>query len=158
LHRRIRAENSAIFRKYDDLFGPKGKPRKSDAPHLFSVFLDSRKRVNMQRKSLGFAIDLRVLVPDYEVDGFLFFDDHIEGGHIFRDRVFIEATPPADEKSNWTVRYGFESLSPITATTDAAVQRDPATGGIQFEIPIEQPTPPGIKARLCVVARPWNVD
>jgi hypothetical protein len=158
LHRRTRAECSAIFRKYDDLFGPKGKPKKSESPHLFSTFLDSSKRVNTARKSLGFAVDLRVLVPDYEVDGFLFLNDHFEGGYIYRDRILIEATPPADEKGTWSVRYGFERESPIATTTDAPVEADPETGGIRFEIPIEQPKPPGIKAKLGITARSWNTD
>lgn len=158
LHRRTYAENSAIFRKYDDLFGPHGTPQPGVSPHLFSVFLNGANRVNKQRKSLGFAVDLRVLVPDYEVDGFLFFDDHIEGGHIFRDRIFFEATPPAGAKGKWQVRYGLESESPNATTTDADVEEDPETGGIQFVVPIDQPKPPGIKAKLCIKAQPWNVD
>ena len=158
LHRRTRAECSAIFRKYDDLFEPKGKPKKSEAPHLFSTFLDSSKRVNTARKSLGFAVDLRVLVPDYEVDGFLFLNDHFEGGYIYRDRILIEATPPSGDQGAWAVRYGFESDSPLSTTTDAQVQADPETGGIRFEIPIEQPKPPGITAKLRIFARSWNTD
>ena len=158
LHRRTCAEHCAIFRKYDELFGPKGKPKKAEAPYLFSVFLDRSKRVNPKRSSLGFAVDLRVLVPDYEVDGFAFLDDHFEGGYLFRDRILIEATPPSEDKGQWSVRYGFESESPIATTTDAAVQKDPSTGGIQFEVPIIQPKPPGIKAKLRIKARPWNAE
>lgn len=158
LHSRTCAENSAVFRKYDDLFGPRGVPKPGVAPHLFSLFLNGGNRVNKQRKSLGFAIDLRVLVPDYEVDGFLFFDDHIEGGHLFRDRIFFEATPPVGAKGKWVVRYGFESESPNATTTDALVEADPDTGGIQFTIPIEQPRPPGIKAKLRIKARAWNAE
>jgi hypothetical protein len=158
LHRRTCTENSAIFRKYADLFGAGGRSKKGEAPYLFSVFLDSSKRVNTKRKSLGFAVDLRVLVPDYEVDGILFLDDHFEGGHLFRDRIYLEATPPDGSKGEWTVRYGFESVSPIATTTNAEVEPDAATGGVQFTIPIEQPKPPGIKARLRVLVQPWNED
>jgi hypothetical protein len=158
LHRRTLAENSAIFRKYDELFGAGGKSKKGESPYLFSVFLDSSKRVNTKRKSLGFAVDLRVLVPDYEVDGFLFLDDHFEGGHLYRDRIYLEATPPDSAKDQWLVRYGFESVSPITTTRTAEVAPDPETGGVQFVIPIEQPKPPGISGRMRVRVQSWNVE
>jgi hypothetical protein len=55
-------------------------------------------------------------MPDYEVDGLLWLNDHFEGGYLFRDRVLIEATPPDDPKGAWSVRYGFESESPISSS------------------------------------------
>ena len=155
MHRRVMSENSAVFRKFDELIDSKtGKPDPEQAPHLFSLFLDGRQRLNTKRASLGFAVDVRVLVPDYEVDGFLFLDDHFEGGYLFRDRIYFEATPPATDKDEWKLKYGFESESsadmPHTADLTASDDR------MVCEIPIEQPTPPGIKARLKITARAWN--
>lgn len=155
MHRRTVDENSATFRKYDDLFDKKTKkPIRENSPHLFSTFLDSTKRVNARRASLGFAVDLRVMVPDYVVDGFLFLDDHYEGGHIFRDRIHFEATPPLSAAETWRVDYGFERDTPNAATMRADAQR--AQGGVEVVIPIEQSTPPGIKARLRLTARQWQ--
>jgi hypothetical protein len=154
MHRRTVAENCAIFRKYDDLFGDNGKPRLENSPRLFSVFLDGTKRVVPTRRSLGFAVEVRVLVPDYEVDGFLFLNDHYEGGHLFRDRAYVEATPPDSKQKTWAIQYGFESLTPNATTTDAPVTA--TEDGIEFTIPIVQPTPPGIEATLRVTARRWN--
>jgi hypothetical protein len=155
MHRRVMNENSAVFRKYDELIDPAtGKPDPKQAPHLFSLFLDGRQRLNNRRESLGFAVDIRVVVPDYEVDGFLFLDDHFEGGYLFRDRIYFEATPPATDKDEWKLKYGYESDS-SGDMPHAAVMKTSDEGMI-CEIPIEQPNPPGIKATLKITARSWN--
>lgn len=154
MHRRTLAENSAVFRKFDDLFLPDKTPNRDKSPHLFSLFLDGSKRVVTGRRSLGFAVDLRVLVPDYEVDGFLFLNDHYEGGHIYRDRIYLEATPPEKESDPWKVQYGFESETPNAANQTAVVTE--TESGIEFEIPIQQPNPPGIDAVLRISAQKWN--
>ncbi len=161
MHRRTTAEHSAIFKKFDELFNKTNGKRKqpfqpdySQSPRLFSVFLDNRKRVNAARQSLGFAIDLSVLVPDYEVDGFLFLDDHFEGGNLFRDRIYIEATPPSLDEGEWTINHGFQSQTPNTAPFSTPAQS--SDHGLVFQIPIEQANPPGIRAKLRFEAQPWN--
>lgn len=154
MHRRTLGENSAVFRKFDDLFQPDKTPVRAKSPQLFSLFLDGRQRVVTTRRSLGFAVDLAVLVPDYEVDGFLFLNDHYEGGHLFRDRVYIEATPPEKKGESWKVLYGFESRTPGATDQDAVVSVTPS--GIEFDIPIQQPNAPGIDARLHLAAQGWN--
>jgi len=54
------------------------QPDRTRSPRLFSVFLDPRKSVKAS-KSVSFAFDMKVLVPDYEVDGLLFMKRHYEG-------------------------------------------------------------------------------
>jgi hypothetical protein len=152
LHRRTVNENCAIFRKYDELFGPDKDTSRQRSPHLFSLFLDSAQRVKKGRESLAFAVDLRVLVPDYLIDGFLFLDEHFEGGYVFCDQIEVVATPPATPKDSWDIAYTFKSKP-----KDSTKARLAETGdGVTFEIPIEQPEHPSIKARLAVTARPWN--
>ena len=94
--RREVRENSAIFRSYDDLFPGKDEtkrpPDRAMSPHLFSVFLDPSKSVKASG-SVSFAFDLKVLVPDYEVDGVLFMKRHYEGGYILRELILVEAFP-----------------------------------------------------------------
>jgi hypothetical protein len=66
VHRRTTRENSAIFRRFDELFPKRGRKRVTDtewSPHLFSLFLDLDRRVEKTRGSLAFAFDLGVLVP-----------------------------------------------------------------------------------------------
>jgi hypothetical protein len=152
LHRRLTAENSAIFRSYDALTDPVG-PRH---PHLFSTFLSARARVNKRRASLGFSIDLGVQVPQYEVDRRLQLDDHYEGGYLFRDKINLDVIPlpESDPKTQWRLRYGFDSSTPNRTSTEA----EASTNGdaLEFRIPIVQRTKPGIEAQLILTARPWN--
>ena len=109
IHRRTVQENSAIHRTYDDLF-PKGKDgtRQSNremSPHLFSVFLDPSKSVDenlpLKKRSVSFAFDLAVMVPDYTIDRVLWLDRHYEGGYIYRELILIEATPDRKAERGW---------------------------------------------------------
>jgi hypothetical protein len=156
LHRRLVSEGSAIFVGFDDMFPTTGGIKEARRPHLFSAFLWGRERVNTRRASLGFSVDLGVLVPQYEIDGKLLFDQHFEGGYLYRDKVNLEAIPPGDKgekDEQWALRYGFDSRTPNRATTAA-----PATVAgdrVEFRIPIEQLTRPGIRADLVLTARPW---
>ncbi len=156
LHRRTASENSAIFRKFDDLFPKKSKtgervPDRKASPMVFNLFLDMGQ--SQTGKSLAFAVDLCVRVPEYEVDGVLFFKNHFEGGYLFRDMVILEAFPPAAEKRTWKVEYRFANDPGKVRTVEALRGKD---GRVTFEIPVEQPRPPGIKARLRVETQFWN--
>lgn len=159
LHRRTVAENSAVFRTFDEMFpsvraGSQATPRH---PFLFSTFLDARKRVNLERKSLGFSIDLGVLVPQYEIDNKLWFDDYYEGGYLYRNKINLEAFPPdeGEKDGTWTLRYGFDSKTPnaTAKTIKPAVEN----GKTVFRVPVQQNTRPGIAAELVLTAMPWNV-
>ncbi len=163
LHRRTANENSAIFRMYDELFpdSKRGgrKPDRSKSPLLFNVFLDLSQRVDPKRKSVAFAADICIRVPEYEVKGLLFLKNHFEGGYLFRDLVTIEATPPVtsegefDPKGSWKIQYQFASereKSPQLAEISEDEEK------LVFTIPIEQPKAPGIKAKLRVVTTFWN--
>ena len=152
LHRRTASDESAIFRTFDEMF----KATKPRSPHLFSTFLSTRARVKAERLSLGFAIYLAVLVPDYEVDGFLWRDEHYEGSYLFRDTITLEATPIKDDEGNDTykVRYGFDSRSPNRTTKNAEVNE--INGRYVCEIPIDSKTRPGMKGRLVLSAVPWS--
>ncbi len=158
LHRRTSNENSAIFRKFDELF-PKWDsakkswvPDRSASPMLFNVFLDMGQ--SQTGKTLAFAVDLCVRVPEYQVDGALFFKNHFEGGYLFRDVLTLEATPPAAKNKAWKIEYKFASQPGQTATLATIVEDN--NESFAFEVPLEQPHPPGIKARLRVETRFWN--
>ncbi|HTD68255.1 MAG TPA: hypothetical protein VK846_17155 [Candidatus Limnocylindria bacterium] len=156
LHRRTVNENSAIFRKFDELFPKASKkseraPDRKASPMLFNVFLDMGQ--SQTGKTLAFAADLCVRVPEYEVDGVLFFKNHFEGGYLFRDMVILEATPPVTNKGTWKVEYRFAS-DPSSVKMASVVPGE--DHHMTIEIPVEQPKPPGIKARLRVETRFWN--
>src|SRR4029077_9566314 len=119
MHRRVAGENSAIFRSFDALFHPDRTPDGGEPrfPQLFSAFLSTAQRVDTNDPTIGFSLDLRVLVPQYEIDGILFFKNHYEGGYLFRDKINFVATMPATPDKPWQLQYGFDSQSPNMATT-----------------------------------------
>jgi hypothetical protein len=160
--RREVRENSAVFRTYDELFpGAERTPRQPDrskSPHLFSLFLDPNKSVKAS-KSVSFAFDLKVLVPDYVVDGLLFLKRHYEGGFIYRELILVEAFPDKTAPAGWRIKYGFQDMNPGKPGMDAETRElDPNNpgAGVAFEIPIEQRTRPGLRGRLRLEARPWS--
>ena len=131
-------------------------PDRGQSPFLFSVFLDPSKSVKTS-KSVSFAFDLKVLVPDYQVDGVLFMKRHYEGGFIYRELILIEAFPDDSALGGWSIKYGYQDMNPGKPGKDAVTR---ALGGketgIAFDIPIEQKTRPGLRGTLRIEARPWG--
>ena len=152
LHRRTVQEGSAIFRTFDEMLrpGPAG-PRR---PYLFSTFLHSKARVNTRRSSLGFSVDLGVQAPQYEVDNALWFDQHYEGGYLYRDKINLEAIPPAGDLPHWRLKVGFDLRTPNRTTQYVDAVQD--GGRLVFRIPVSQNTRPGMKGELVLYATPWN--
>jgi hypothetical protein len=157
LHRRTAAESSAIVRKFDELFPTREavtkawQPDRAASPVLFNVFLDMDQ--SQTGRTVAFAADICVRATEYEVNGLLFFKNHFEGGYIFRDMVTLEATPPPAPDGDWKIEYEFANQrdqQPRFAKVNEGADV------LTFEIPIEQLTPPGIKARLHVETRFWN--
>lgn len=158
LHRRTADENSAILRKFDELFPSRNPatnawiPDRAASPPLFNVFLDMGQ--SQTGTTLAFAADVCVRATEYQVDGALFFKNYFEGGYLFRDMVTLEATLPAGPHGAWKIEYQFASERD-QPPKPAKITRDDDEA-FAFEIPIEQPAAPGIKGRLCVETRFWN--
>lgn len=152
LHRRLVNEGSAVFRSYDELM--KNDPPRY--PHLFSTFLAMSQRTNRRRASVGFSIDLGVLVPEYEVDERWRPDNHYEGGYLFRDKINIDVIPEGED--GFAIRYGFDSRTPNRATKKIEGLETKTEGVFEFGIPIRGGNKPGIVAELRITCRPWNQD
>ena len=162
MHRRTVRENSAIQRTYDELFptnaAGKREPSRDRSPRLFSVFLDPTKSLNTKTKSVSFAFDLAVLVPDYEVDGVLWLNRHYEGGALYRDLVVIEATPDATALGGWKLAYGYQSETPNIANKKPNVT-ELEGGGLTFTIPVNSKKGhPSLTGNLRIELRRWVVD
>ena len=163
MHRRTRRENSAIFRSYDQLFprstdGSKNRaPDRSQSPHLFSVFLDQNFST-ARSKSVSFAFDLAVVVPDYEIDGLLFLDRHYEGATLYKETLLLEAIPDKNALGGWRLRYGYQSKTPNATPRKVETETlpDGEGPGITFALPITQTRRPGLTGHLRLSARPWN--
>lgn len=159
--RREVRESSAIFRSYQDLFpgadGTVRPPDRKKSPHLFSIFLDPDKSVKTSR-SVSFSFDIKVLVPDYQVDGVLFMKRHYEGGFIYRQLILVEALPDAKAPAGWRIKYGFQEINPGKPGKPVEAQPlgDGPQSGLMFQIPIQQQTRPGLSGELRIEARPWS--
>lgn len=148
LHRRTVNEGSAFFCDYR-------KYVEGDRPlHLLSSFLLDMARVKKDRDSLGFGLDLRVLVPEYKVDGFLFLDDYFEGGYLFRDKFNLDLTLGAEDGQP-RLRWGLDSHTPNRSARTADMTDD-GDGRYTFRIPVVQDTNPGLRATLVLKAAPWE--
>jgi hypothetical protein len=66
----------------------------------------------------------------------------------------LEATPPQDADGNWTFEYWFANQRDRARQKATIVEETDES--LTFEIPIEQPHPPGIRARLRVKTSEWN--
>lgn len=148
LHRRTSDEGSAVLVDY-------ARHVEARRPvHLASVFLSNKARVDTERPTLGFSVDLGVQVPEYQIEGKPFWrKDHYDGGFLFRDKLNLEATISDDGK--WQVRYGWDTESPNRVKHQAQGD-NPIPGNWVFGIPVVQNTKPGIKATLRLETRPWN--
>ena len=123
------------------------------------MFLDPNKSVK-KSKSVSFAFDLKVLVPDYQVDGSFFLTRHYEGGFILRELVLIEAFPDPKAPNGWKIKYGFQDINPGKPGKDAEIRTitdgAAAAPGVAFDIPLEQKTRPGFRGTLRIEACSWN--
>ena len=156
--RREVRENSAIFRSFDQLFPESGagrRPDRTQSPQLFTAFLDPRKSVKAS-KSVSFAFDLKVLVPDYVVDGVLFLKRHYEGGYLYRELLIVEAFPDRASPLGWRVKYGTQDINPGKPGSDAQLLPLPGGSGFTFDIPVARKARPGLRGRLRIEVRPWQ--
>jgi hypothetical protein len=121
------------------------------------VFLDPTKSVKASG-SVSFGFDIKVLVPDYLVDGVLFMKRHYEGGFIYRELILLEAFPDEKARGGWRIKYGYQEISPGKPgkTVDTRPLGDGAPSGISFEVPIEQKARPGLSGKLRFEVRPWS--
>ncbi len=153
LHQRLYDHGSAVHRTYDELVERKAGDKRRK-PHLFSQFLDSGRKADKRRKSLGFRIFISVRVPEYEVDNKYWFDDHYEGSAIFSDSIHVEATPPDAANPQWRLKYSFESEQSTAAVQELAPET--IDGALAWKIPIRKDADPGIDASLILRASAWE--
>jgi hypothetical protein len=149
LTRRVSEEDSVACRSHQDIMAGKKEI------YLSTVFLANRARVNTRRRSLAYSLALGVRIPDYEVDRKLWFDKHYEGGHLFRDSVIVELTPPREEGGEWKVSYGWQSKNPSEATKSLSA-KSLSEGRVELVVPFDGGKVPGLEGKLKFVVSGWN--
>ncbi|VFS92568.1 Uncharacterised protein [Raoultella planticola] len=55
--------------------------------------------MNKARRSLAYSLILGVKIPDYEIEKRFWFNEHYEGGYLFRNSLILEIVPPANDDS-----------------------------------------------------------
>jgi pimeloyl-ACP methyl ester carboxylesterase len=148
LHSRTVEQNSAMFVRYERI-------KKINRPMtLASGFLMYGARVNDEDPSMGFSVDVRLLAPEYKVDGFLWMDNFYEGGYVFRDKFNFDLVPGSGDEPP-VLRYGCDSQTTNRATTTLEhTQTD--EGGWEYKIDIEDDLHPMLVAKLIIRSSPWN--
>lgn len=144
ISRRTYDDESAVFRNYDDL--------KTKTIKVFTAFLMDEARVDTDRESLGLALRLQVLVPDYYVDGALQVNDHYESGTLISDKLNIEFTPREDSVGQ--LRYGWDSSAPNSSPHKMAAEHA-GNGAIPFS---SGDARPGINGRIRLTIARWSTE
>jgi pimeloyl-ACP methyl ester carboxylesterase len=143
LHRRTVHEESAQFVDYARL-------QRSKPITLGSVYLLDSAKVD-EAGSLGFSVDLRLLVPNYRVDKRLWLDDYYEGGYVHREKYNFEfdlGDPPS-------LQWGVDSQTTNRATRSLQARRR-SDEVFDFVIPIADASHPKLTGDLIIRTQPWN--
>lgn len=130
-------------------------PQRNGTLFLSTLFLANRERVRIRRRSLAYGLTLGVRVPDYQIGRKLWFDEHYEGGYLFRETVVLELEPPTAESSRWRVRHSWTGRTPSAAYTEVDQARFDS-GKVELHLPFNSDGVPGIRGVLRFVISAWN--
>jgi Predicted acetyltransferases and hydrolases with the alpha/beta hydrolase fold len=157
LTRRTAVEDSVACMSHTDW---QAAPEENGKQYLSTVFLANRAKVNPDRTTLAYCLTLNVLVPDYEIERKLLFNEHYEGSYLLHNQLIMELTPPATPKDQWTIRYAWQGQGTLPNFKTAKKEDSTAKAG-QAEVKIPLPsgdTGPGIEGQLRFVVSAWNRD
>jgi hypothetical protein len=123
--------------------------------YLSTVFLAKYGKVNRNDDTLSYAVTIGIRVPDYEIDGRFWNQQHYEGSYLFRDTVEIVLDPPA-AGGKWTVRSRWQSTgaqdTQSLSVDDLKNGNAPAAIALKFD----DGQTPGIAGTLRFIVRAWN--
>lgn len=121
--------------------------------------------MNKARRSLAYSLVLGVKIPDYEIEKRFWFNEHYEGGYLFRNSLILEIVPPANDDSPWRIKYAWQD----SGVSNADIILDPqqiADNACEVTIPVEsvsidtkgnkRPSVPGISGALRFKVQLWN--
>ena len=154
LSRRISEEDSPACRTHKQLMTQGAAGARN--VYLSTVFLANSAKVSTADRTLSYAMDVRVRVPDYEKKKAFWPNEHYEGSYLFRDSLIVTLTPAEEAGGAWKVEYGWQSQS-----VGVASQSLPYTalqgGKLRLEVDLPAPdTKPGIAGKVVLIASAWN--
>lgn len=160
LTRRVSEEDSVACLTQKEWF-----EQQRASQYLSSVFLSKSARVNKNRRSLAYSLILGVKMPDYEIEKRFWFNEHYEGGYLFRNSLILEIVPPANDNTAWKIKYAWQDAG--FSSADIVLQPQQTDGkACEVIIPVDsvtldangkkRPSVPGISGRLRFVVQSWN--
>ncbi|RVU38650.1 hypothetical protein EOI86_05075 [Hwanghaeella grinnelliae] len=156
LSERMVRHGSAIRLTYEELVHA-GKPA-----YLFSGYLQRKAKMSGAKDTaMAFAVEIGVQVPVYEIDNSFWFDEHFEGGLLFKETVIFHVRRTAQGE---TIRYGLASETGMMAANRPMQPSQVHGKGATFELPLgfkegaARKPMPGLRGRLVVDASLWNTE
>lgn len=154
LSRRTAEEDSPACRTHQQL--TRQQAGGGNMVYLSSVFLANRAKVSTQDRTLAYAMDLGVRVPDYQVNQRFWPDQHFEGSHLFRDSLLISLEPPVSEGGDWQIKHSWESQR-VGVATEALSYETVKGGAIRIAVPLPAGAhKPGIDGKVLLIVNAWN--
>jgi hypothetical protein len=150
----VAEEDSPACRTHRELSKPGSTG--SNLVYLSTVFLANSAKISTDDRTLSYSMDLRVRVPDYQVEKRFWRDQHYEGSYLFRDALIVVLEPPLQAGGEWEVRVGWESKNVGEAKrkiTGEALAKGQLR--VEEELPSAN-TKPGIKGKVVLIASGWN--
>lgn len=145
LSRRLASEECAILATYDDHI------EGAEPAYLFSAFLSKEAIVSSSSASMMFALDLRIQVPRYEINGRVKRSKFIREGYIFRDKLNLRVLA-TDEGTK--LFYGWDSDIPNEARLHAEVETDDKSW--RWKLPVSTEKDPQLLSVLEISGSHWN--
>lgn len=143
LNARSHDQESAILMTYDELIHRR-KP-----VYLFTGYLLKQARL-ARDNALMLSIAVAIRVPQFEINGFLWFDEHFEG-FLYSDTITVAVRAGS-------VRYGLASVNGLGQAPTVAEIQPAADDAREILIPIATRTRvrPGFSGRIALRIEPWN--
>jgi hypothetical protein len=154
LSRRVSEEDSPACRTHAQLTDP-AQPG-ARMVYLSTVFLANRAKVSQNDRTLAYQMDLRVRVPDYEVERRFWPDSHYEGSYLFNDALRVVLEPPAAEGGAWQVSTQWQSSAEAPLVQQISGD-DIAKGKVGVNTPFASPRmAPGLRGQVLLMASAWR--
>jgi hypothetical protein len=154
LSRRIAEEDSPACRTHKQLTTQGAAGARN--VYLSTVFLANSAKVSTTDRTLSYAMDVRMRVPDYEVERAFWPNRHYEGSYLFRDSLTVTLTPALAAGGEWKVDYGWESQT-VGVASHSLSYTALKGGKLRLEVDLPAPnTKPGVAGKVVLIASAWN--
>ncbi|WPB59007.1 hypothetical protein [Xylophilus sp. GOD-11R] len=134
--------------------------------YLSTVFLSKGQRMDKSSPAVHYSLTVGLRLPDYEVGGRLWRQEHYEGQYLYRETIVFEMTAPENDTQQWQVLFSRQGTG-ITVDKQVA-ELTPAADGrtMVLSLPFDSspdnadgPRPtdqPAVKGNMRLLVSGWN--